>query len=125
MWQMWSDGLYSLQSLRRHIIFKHSSSPDASHPFQCTICQHRVSDAYELKEHMRKHTQEPGIFLCSYAMCNKKSFTRHHNLRAHLVAVHGEVLPGMPLQYKCKHCDSTFQWKKNLWRHEKKQNLNN
>lgn len=89
-------GCVSKKDLERHMLENHGISsdakdfPDVPNPdpgpqqkrpatFQCHFCPKRFSRAYNLRSHLRTHTDERP-FVCS--VCGK-SFARHHDRKSH------------------------------------------
>lgn len=85
-----------------------------SRPFACE--KEGCGATFSLKHHLTRHEKlhsNPKPFICSWPGCTE-SFAKHDQLRCHVCLVHtGEAV------YQCTKCESGFQSKAELKRHEK------
>ena len=103
-----------------HEMTKHSSSPSHS---ACDICQKTFTSVVNLKSHMKYVHSDNQKWSCGD--CEAR-FKQKRDLRFHMLNVHNlnqrkeDYFEGEEkLLLKCKDCNSTFQYRKNLNAHKK------
>uniref|UniRef100_T1GBR1 C2H2-type domain-containing protein n=1 Tax=Megaselia scalaris TaxID=36166 RepID=T1GBR1_MEGSC len=103
-------------ALRKHILYNHQME----RKFECTICDKKFKQRYNLKEHMAVHTGE-SLYNCPHCEWRFKSSA---NMHTHIKRRHRaeweenrKYRNYSKKHFKCKNCGMTFKASKSLEYH--------